>query len=95
METKQITLWRKRVTILEAPMTLAELEKSTNKEGVLKANLIVSLDTLRAYIDDLNDLVSEKITGSEHGLQNINYKLVGATSYGDPVIQVSAQLSYL
>ena len=92
METVELTLWRKKVKILQETMTSEELEKNSNSDGDLKVTLVVDIDKLRGDVDELNDIVSDFITGSECGLTDIGYKLVGATSDGDAVVQVTGNV---
>jgi hypothetical protein len=62
---------------IERPFTLDELRAMQDKDGSITAVISWPWDET-GDIEHLNDSASELITGSEVGLEDISYKLVGA-----------------
>jgi hypothetical protein len=78
MKTIHIKNWRSNHDVVLEPLTLEELNDSMSKAGMVTCKLLVSIeDLIDGDMEALNDNVSERITGSEAGLTDISYKLVG------------------
>jgi len=89
MKTKEIILWRKKLQVLQEQLEKEELVVGKS----IKVNLVVADGYYRGDIEELNDLVSEFITGSICGLEEIGYTLIGATPDGDSVVRVTGIIS--
>ena len=93
MKTEKVTSWRKSSDILLEPLTLQELKDKSTKQGILTSKLLVGLDELiDGDIDDLNDTVSERITGSCCGLTDISYEPMGSVR-GNIVLRVTGNVA--
>lgn len=94
MKTKIFKTWRTMHEILESVMTFKELSEAVNKHNVINVHLLFDLTQLIEYtIDDLNDVVSEKITGSPVGLSDISYKTIAAKA-SQIVLTVSGVVNF-
>lgn len=95
MNTKEIKSWRKTNEVLTSAMSIEELEKNSNKDGMITAKVVVDLDSLiDNNIEILNDTVSERITGSECGLTDISYKIAGATVNNEVILKVTGCVEF-
>jgi hypothetical protein len=89
---------------LTTPLTCTELENRTNKgQHPIEAVIMISLtELIDADIDSLNDLASARITGSECGLTEIAYRVVGGygkenpsdTFCGDILVEVTGYVAF-
>ena len=84
-----------RPTPIERPFTPAEAEAAADAQGTIRAVVEWDFDSLLgADIDDLNDGVSEAITGSIVGLTDITYRVTGTSPTGLTVyIEVTGNIS--
>ena len=95
MEIKEVANYRSFHKVLVKPFTPEELK--AKKDGKIVAKVTVDLiELIDNDIDGLNDLVSERITGSEAGLIDISYFVAGRIPQNNTVIlKVEATLSEL
>jgi len=90
MELKHIIDYRSIHNILIEPMNQKELADNVRKDGSVQAKVLVSFESILANnIDDLNDDVSEKITGSISGLTDISYSVAGRTTNNELILKVT------
>lgn len=70
------------------PYTIEELTRlSNNGENHIEANVEISLwDLIENDLEWLNDTVSERITGSSCGLEDINFEPAGVIEASDGVV---------
>lgn len=64
--------------VIQTPFTYKELRQMQEKDGCIKATISWPWDENTSDLEALNDYASEQITGSECGLEDIGYRLVGA-----------------
>lgn len=86
-----------RVLEVTKAFSLTELERLTaNTHGSLKVALPVTLEVLSGDIDELNDYVSEQITGSAIGLLDIGYAAYHPANTSDTRfwLTVAAQVNF-
>lgn len=67
------------IRVLHVPLSAAELRERARAGDVLEVIELQLSDLIDWSIDELNDEASERITGSMAGLQDISYRVVGAT----------------
>lgn len=81
MKTKRYIDYRSLHTILTEPMNQKELSDNVRKDGTIQAQVVVTLEeVLNNDIEYLNDIVSEKITGSIVGLTDISFEVAGSVT---------------
>jgi hypothetical protein len=82
--------------VLDKPMTAEQLKAVMDEHGYLTACVEMDFnDILTGDLDTFNDEVSEKITGSEVGLQDIAYSVVGHRPgvIGHVIVQITAAVT--
>ena len=90
MELKHFIDYRSIHNILVQPMNQKELKEAVRKDGTVQAKVLVSFENILAHdLDDLNDDVSEKITGSIAGLTDISYSVAGRNTNNEIILKVT------
>lgn len=90
MELKHFIDYRSIHNILAQPMNQKELKENVRKDGTIQAKVLVSFENLVAHdLDDLNDDVSEMITGSIAGLTDISFQVAGRNTNNEIILKVT------
>jgi len=96
MDTKNYTDYRSLHVLLTKAMDQKELADNVRKDGTIQAQVVVTLEeVLDNDLDYLNDVLSERITGSEAGLTDISFEVAGSvTGTNDLIIRVTANVEF-
>lgn len=93
MKTQEIKSWRKSNEVLIEPLTVDELNELSNN-GVITAKVLVDFDlVVQGDIENLNDTVSNFITGSDIGLSDISYSVAGNKGE-DLILKVTGMVNF-
>lgn len=92
---KEVKNFRKTMNVLVKPLTEKELAERSNKEDIISEKIIIDFnDIIFNDIEWLNDYASEAITGSEVGLTDISYEIVGRTTNNEAIVEVKGEVYY-
>jgi len=96
MKTENYTDYRSLHVLLTEAMNQKELEDNVRKDGTIQAQVVVTLEeVLDNDIDYLNDVVSEKITGSIVGLTDISFNVAGSvTGTNELILRVTGTVEF-
>lgn len=80
-------------TPLEKPLSTQELIDRKDENGFISENLVVPFfDLIDCDLETLNDEVSERITGSDCGLLDIEYRAIGITPDNEIIVEVTGNV---
>lgn len=80
--------------ILDKPYSTEYLWDRYTSKGFVMANLLISQSSFQQGGEELLDLISDRITNDEYGLENIFYSIIGFDlETGQLVVEVIGDLS--
>jgi len=95
MKSIIIKNFRSTHKIFDLPMTEKELRELVSKKGTISGKVLVDFnDLVNNDFDWLNDVASEKLTGSICGLTEINFIVVGKTTINQVILKVTGTVEF-